>query len=466
MCTTEGVPIILKELLSTDAGGFIIAFMLIKLINNIILLFCMKEFPYKILILTANIGKFGETDGVVTTYQNLIKELDKLEIDTDVITYGPKDESEKKGTVTIFTHKSLIPFKIDPKRQFDFLISLGRSVKIANLRDYDIIISGTPDPLGFIGLNLAKKNKIPFLTFYHTALDDYVGTRVKKVGINLSKDFTTSFYKLYSKNIKNFNTKKYYKENKKRIKRDVKILNKNLKNISTKMGKFAGKNMIRWLKNYFNKSNLILAPSNHTKKFVESIFKPKVSILARGVDIGKFNPKFRKKENKKPKALYVGRVSPEKNLKLLVKIFSKIKNIDLEIVGDGAYLKEMKKELPNAIYKGSLSGKELSKAYANADFFVFPSKFDTFGNVVQEAFASGIPAIVTDKKGPKDIVKHNSTGFIAKDDKEFEKYVLKLVKEEKLRKKMGKAAREYAKQHTWKDITLKLLDYCKELIEK
>jgi len=159
-------------------------------------------------------------------------------------------------------------------------------------------------------------------------------------------------------------------------------------------------------------------------------------------------------------------VSPEKNLKLLVKIFSKIRNIDLEIVGEGAYLKEMKKELPKAIYKGSLSGKELSKAYANADFFVFPSKFDTFGNVVQEAFASGIPAIVTDKKGPKDIVKHNSTGFVAKNDKEFEKYVLKLAKEEKLRKKMGKAAREYAKQHTWKDITLKLLDYCKELIEK
>ena len=425
----------------------------------------MKKFPYKILILTANIGKFGETDGVVTTYQNLIKELSKLGVDADVITYAPKTSSEKKGSVTIYTHKSIMPFKIDPQRQFDFFIGLGKSVKIANLRHYDIIISGTPDPLGFIGLNLARKNKIPFLTFYHTSLDDYVSIRVKKASIDFSKDLTTSFYKLYLKNIKNFNTKKYYKKNKINIKKDIKTLNKNFKLISTRIGKFAGKSMIDWLKNYFNKSNLILAPSNYTKKFVESKFKPKVSILARGVDIKKFNPKLKTKKNKKPKAIYVGRVTPEKNLKLLVKIFSKLKNVELEIVGEGEYLKEMKQKLPKAIYRGALSGKELSKAYANADFFVFPSETDTFGNVVQEALASGIPAIVTNKMGPKDIVKHNITGFVAKNDSKFEKYVIEIANNTSLRKKMGKAAREYVEHHTWKEITLKLLGYCRELIE-
>lgn len=419
-----------------------------------------KEFPYKLLILTANLGKFGETDGVVTTYQNLIKELSQRNIDADVITYGPKDDSEKIGSVTIYTHKSLVPFKIDPSRQFDFLVSLGTSSLITSFRKYDCVISGTPDPLGFLGMSLAKKNKIPFITFYHTSLDFYVGTRVKKFTDELSKSILTSFYKLYFKNLK------LSKHEKKKRKEIIKKLNFNLKNLSTKSGKFAKKNMLSWLQLYFNKSNLILAPSIHTKHFVELNFKPPVKIIARGVDIKKFNPNNKTRNSKELYALYVGRVSPEKNLQLLVKIFSKHSELKLVIVGDGPYLKEMKEKLPSAIYKGKLTGKDVAEEYANANFFVFPSKTDTFGNSVQEAFASGIPTIVTDKMGPKDIVQHNKTGFITKSDEEFEKAVLTLFKNDKLRKEMGKNALEYAQHHTWSDICDKLLNYSSDLIKK
>ena len=67
--------------------------------------------------------------------------------------------------------------------------------------------------------------------------------------------------------------------------------------------------------------------------------------------------------------------------------------------------------------------------------------------------------------GPKDIVQQRVTGFVAKNDSEFEKYVIEIANNTNLRKDMGKAAREYAEQHTWKNITLKLLNYCKDLIE-
>jgi phosphatidylinositol alpha 1,6-mannosyltransferase len=84
------------------------------------------------------------------------------------------------------------------------------------------------------------------------------------------------------------------------------------------------------------------------------------------------------------------------------------------IVGEGNEREWLEKNMKTAEFTGFLDGEKLSEAYANIDVFLFPSETDAFGNVIQEANASGVPAIVTDQGGPKFIVRHGETGFVAK----------------------------------------------------
>ena len=121
----------------------------------------------------------------------------------------------------------------------------------------------------------------------------------------------------------------------------------------------------------------------------------------------------------------MGRVSREKNLPFLAEVFREIcgrrKNLHLIVVGDGPYLDEMKGALTGfpVTFTGYLTGDDLSQAYASSDVFVFPSITDTFGNVVLEALASGLPAIVSDRGGPKENVIHGKSGFVLSPDNRF-----------------------------------------------
>jgi glycosyltransferase involved in cell wall biosynthesis len=156
----------------------------------------------------------------------------------------------------------------------------------------------------------------------------------------------------------------------------------------------------------------------------------------------------------------VGRVSIEKNLDQLVPLFRDRRDARLVVVGDGPYLKEMKSLLPHALYMGFLKGDDLSRAYASADIFIFPSTTDTFGNVVLEAMSSGLPVIVTDKMGPREMVKHGRTGFITRNPHDMNEKLDILIKDRSKRLSMGSAARDYALTRSWDSVFEKLFqDY-------
>ena len=108
----------------------------------------------------------------------------------------------------------------------------------------------------------------------------------------------------------------------------------------------------------------------------------------------------------------------EKNLDVFAAAHDKARAAGLPvraaIVGDGVYTKTMQKLLPDAIFTGYLSGETLAAAFASADAFVFTSVTDTFGNVVIEAQASGLPVIVSDQKGPQELVENGVTGLITR----------------------------------------------------
>jgi glycosyltransferase involved in cell wall biosynthesis len=171
-------------------------------------------------------------------------------------------------------------------------------------------------------------------------------------------------------------------------------------------------NYVIW---FYNQLDEVLIPSCATRdQLVERGLSPeKARPLPRWVDTGRFSPDLRDCDlwtscgaDQGTKLLYAGRVSREKNLELLVDAFiamqEKGSSAWLVVAGDGPYRQETERRLLgyNAIFTGFLSQADLACVYASADALVFPSTTDTFGNVVLEAQASGLPVVVTDKGGP------------------------------------------------------------------
>jgi glycosyltransferase involved in cell wall biosynthesis len=149
--------------------------------------------------------------------------------------------------------------------------------------------------------------------------------------------------------------------------------------------------------------------------------------------------------------IYVGRVSREKSLELLIGAFRTLVDdgmmVSLAIVGDGPYRQEMEETLTGypVTFTGFLQGEQLQQAYASADLFVFPSATDTFGNVVLEAQASGIPVIVSDSGGPRELMIDGETGLVfhAGDCGHLIAAIRRLVAEPALLADMGANARAF-----------------------
>jgi phosphatidylinositol alpha 1,6-mannosyltransferase len=149
----------------------------------------------------------------------------------------------------------------------------------------------------------------------------------------------------------------------------------------------------------------------------------------------------------------VGRLSVEKNVALLARVERElaamgVRDVRFLIVGHGSEEASLRGELAKAEFAGVLRGAALAEAYANMDVLVFPSHTDTFGNVVLEALASGVPAVVTLDGGPKFIVRDQETGFVTKDDL-FSEVVAKLIADRARLEQMRLSAREYALQCSW-----------------
>ena len=152
----------------------------------------------------------------------------------------------------------------------------------------------------------------------------------------------------------------------------------------------------------------------------------------------------------------MGRLSVEKNVALLAQVQQDLeqlghKSIRFLIVGHGAEEGWLRERLPRAEFTGVLHGEELAEAYANMDLFVFPSHTDTFGNVVLEALASGVPAIVTPDGGPPTIVGDGLTGRIVSDD-QFAAAVSALLRDPLTHNAMREAARAYALTASWDSV--------------
>ncbi len=189
----------------------------------------------------------------------------------------------------------------------------------------------------------------------------------------------------------------------------------------------------------------------------------KLKIFPRGLDTEFFRPALRDPtffekfgtRDGGVRLLYVGRVSREKDLDVLANAYRQLREeklpVQLYLVGDGPYSQTLSENLPEACFTGYLRGEQLAAAYASADIFVFPSTTDTFGNVIIEAQASGVPVVVSDSGGPKELVEDKANGLVTKshDVKDFTQAIRTLVCDPALRQRMGERARESVVNRTW-----------------
>ena len=221
---------------------------------------------------------------------------------------------------------------------------------------------------------------------------------------------------------------------------------------------------------FYGQMDTVFAPSQwYRDQLAENGLDPaRLRVLPRGVDVEMFSPARRRNDYWKKygcnghfKFLYAGRVSREKNLEWLLNAFetldSRDAKIDLVMVGDGPFLPELRERYANrenVVFTGFLEGEDLTEAYASCDAFVFPSTTDTFGNVVLEAQASGLPVIVSDKGGPPGIVGPSQSGIIVPADNtdELAGAMKRLSTDGELQKTLASKGLENARQCSWHHI--------------
>lgn len=186
----------------------------------------------------------------------------------------------------------------------------------------------------------------------------------------------------------------------------------------------------RYLRWFHNASNLTLAPCRQQQQELQADGYQRVQVLGRGVDTSLFSPMHRCNDLREQLGLrqeqllvgYVGRLAAEKNLPLLLRAFNAIReqqpDARLLLVGDGPWMQEARKSCPDALLVGNLRSHELARHYASMDLFLFPSLTETWGNVVGEALASGLPVVAYDRAAASELITDGENGCLIPCDKE------------------------------------------------
>lgn len=209
---------------------------------------------------------------------------------------------------------------------------------------------------------------------------------------------------------------------------------------------------------FYSNADVLFAPNRELCRILERETARPCYLMPRGVDSVVFHPQKRSRRDDDRAVVlgFVGRLSVEKNVSLLAEVQRGLEQrgfyaFRFLIVGHGGEEAWLRDHLPRAEFTGVLKGEALATAYANMDLFVFPSHTDTFGNVVLEALASGVPAVVTPDGGPCTIVRDGGTGRIAADG-EFADAIAGIVRDPILHDAMRRAARAYALTASWDSV--------------
>lgn len=234
------------------------------------------------------------------------------------------------------------------------------------------------------------------------------------------------------------------------------------------------------LQKIHKKSTMTLAPSTASIEYLASLDIENIRYWGRGVDLVKFNPKWRSEKLRKSWGAdaqtlvigYVGRLAPEKQVHKIgligdVGALAGVRTLQV-IVGEGPTRDRLEKDLPGAIFTGHLAGEQLSRAMASMDLLVTTGEHETFCQVIQEAMASGLPVIAPRAGGPIDLIEEGRDGFFYQpgENSSIRKVVLKAIANPEALAQMSKAAILKVQEKTWENVCLQLSAIFSEVIER
>lgn len=248
---------------------------------------------------------------------------------------------------------STLPLPSYPEIKLEFFAANRLRLAIKDFRP-DYIHIATEGPLGWAARRVCNQLALPYSTAFHTNFPDYVAKRLPSFLRSIGAAVTTAF-----------------------------------------------------LKRFHQHSYSVMVPAPSIAGQLKQLEIQSVHLWSRGADLTIFKPYGKNlpayQNLPRPILLYVGRVAVEKNLEEFLQLQTPGSKV---VVGDGPDLASLKQSYPAVYFPGTKTGEDLARHYAAADLFVFPSRTETFGLVLLEAMACGLPVATVPAPGPKDIFAH------------------------------------------------------------
>lgn len=358
---------------------------------------------------------FHEVNGVALTSRQFDAFAFRRNFPFLSIHAGSKTETETAGSVTtVELERSNAAFALESDLAFDPLLWLHRArvaQEICTFKPNLIHVTG-PGDFGMLGAFVAHQLKIPLAASWHTNVHEYAAHRLEKL----------------------FNF----------------VPEKPLHRISAA----AERGALTGAAQFYKIAKVLFAPNQELVDLLHEQTQKPCFLMQRGVDAELYHPDKRTPGYRPFTIGYVGRLSPEKNVRLLAAIEYTLLQAGLPefrfvIIGSGSEKDWLAENMSHAEFPGVLKGEYLARAYADMDVFAFPSQTDTFGNVILEALASGVPPVVTSGGGPKFLVKSGVNGFVSQNDHEFTNAIKLLMTNGRLLASMRAAASDYARSIAW-----------------
>ncbi|WP_444997434.1 glycosyltransferase [Aliikangiella sp. IMCC44359] len=345
-----------------------------------------------------------DKNGVSNSLSGKLAEIQRTDLPIDFLICHESAEEESHLFVLPPVASFNIPNYGEQKIRMPDLMEI---VKIFYSGGYDRIICSTEGPMTLVSLFLKEMFNVPCFFFMHTDWIDFI-----KHTTNLNR------------------------HERDRMRRLLRMLYKQYDGVFVLNNEHKG-----WLTGHEMQldEDKVFLTAHHTKPRnynVKPIQKP---LLFPGCN-----------ENT-PVLFLACRLSREKGIFELPEIIKKAKltipELKIVIAGSGPDAEELKSELPEALYLGWQSHEQLASLYLGLDLFVFPSQFDTFGNVILEAFNHGMPVVAFDCKGPKDIIEHQVNGYLVNDNQQMAESIIQYFKTKTLNQEMSVSAIERAKSY-------------------
>ena len=371
------------------------------------------QHPKRILWLT---DTFEDRNGVASVLKSLHIEIKKRNLPIDILTCSSNLQADDHLIVVKPKVEMNLPFYQQQPLRIPNILEIH---KLFLEGEYDRIICSTEGPMGFISMFLKNAYHVPAYFYIHT---DWI---------------------MFARKALNF---------------DVHNLNRFRRLLRAFYGAFDGLFVLntdqqKWLTGNhmnFDPANVFL-----TAHWADEQFTPKKKDK---IDVFGVKPD-------ETVILFAGRLSSEKGVMELPSIYESIKqsgsNVCFAIAGTGPTEAELKNALPDARYLGWIDSDRLAEVYSAADLLILPSKFDTFGCVVLEAFSCGLPVIAYKTKGPKDIINDGDNGYLVTNKDKMTKKIIEFINDKELQASMKISALERSKVFNADTILKELLENVK-----